>query len=254
MGGNQEILNYKFDGDTTINDNNYLIVKKVNDNVESIICFLRDLGNSKYNLRDIHENEGLIYDFNICIGDTFEICNPMVDPNNNIKVYVSDSSSVNFAGEVRTKYIITSLDLPISEIWISGIGSLSGIIRSGHDVSGITGTDPELLCLNHLSNNIYLNPEYINCDGSTGVDFIPADFGFQVFPNPFPDQISIKSARPFIQLKVYSIIGKVVYSEKFLNTKDRTLVLSNLSNGLYILQIQLSDHSIHSFKMLKTKQ
>jgi hypothetical protein len=252
--GSWDLYTYKFDGDTTINENNYLIVKKVEDIEERIICFLRDLGNSKYNLRDIHENEGLIYDFNVCIDDTFEICNPLFDPDNNIKVYVSDSTSVNFAGEVRTKYTITSKDLQISEVWISGIGSLSGIIRSGIAVSGITGTNPELLCLHQSNNNIYLNPGYTNCDGSTGLNYIASYFDLQVFPNPFPDKISIKSARPFIQLKVYSIIGKEVYSEKALYNKDRTVVLSNLSNGLYILQVQLSDHSIHSFKILKTNQ
>jgi xylan 1,4-beta-xylosidase len=58
-----------------------------------------------------------------------------------------------------------------------------------------------------------------------------------VFPNPAKEWLTVKSEDGFKELKIVTILGREVYTQKFNLTDNYTIPFLNLAGGLYILQI-----------------
>jgi len=72
-----------------------------------------------------------------------------------------------------------------------------------------------------------------------------------VFPNPVTNQIIIQTSvkdLQQVQIQIYTIIGKKVFEQNGLKTK--TIDLSNLKNGIYILQLKNKDQQ-KNVKLIK---
>lgn len=79
-------------------------------------------------------------------------------------------------------------------------------------------------------------------------DFIKDTF---VFPNPVSNQFTIQTSvkdLQELQIQIYTIIGKKVFEKKGLNSK--TIDISNLKNGIYILQLKNKDQQ-KTVKLIK---
>lgn len=76
--------------------------------------------------------------------------------------------------------------------------------------------------------------------GAAGVEDHTSAYSINVYPNPSNGifQLETGDAR-VVSLKVYNLLGKEVYSES--DVKDRTIDLSSLSNGIYVLQTQTTE-------------
>ncbi len=78
---------------------------------------------------------------------------------------------------------------------------------------------------------------------TTGIDEITSVTGFNVFPNPANDKISIKYKSDLageIQFKIINLTGSVCYEKNItsqIGDNIKTIPLDNLNNGIYILQI-----------------
>lgn len=75
------------------------------------------------------------------------------------------------------------------------------------------------------------------------VQYTPEVFDFKIYPNPFFDQLQIKSAASYsgiLRFDFFNLAGKIVHQEnKQLLTGSEIIVdLSNLSSGTYILRMQ----------------
>jgi len=84
---------------------------------------------------------------------------------------------------------------------------------------------------------------------------MPAEPTLDIFPNPFANQISIKSTgtgnNPSV-IVLTDILGKVVYTSKFLADSTISIDVSSLPKGLYILSIRdINGKSIAQKKMVK---
>jgi len=80
---------------------------------------------------------------------------------------------------------------------------------------------------------------------------------FSVFPNPSTGifNLDFKKSTNLAQIEVYSIIGKMVYSEKSNEKIDRmkSLDLSSLENGIYMLNIKTADGNSMISKIIISK-
>lgn len=70
----------------------------------------------------------------------------------------------------------------------------------------------------------------------------------EVYPNPFSDIININKVELLKSIKVTDISGKLV---KVVSRPEATLRLGDLSQGMYILQLEMKDGSKQSIKIIK---
>ena len=155
---------FKFDEDTIIEGKLYQKVFISEDEYQEewyfYGSFIRE-ENKKVYLREYYGEEGLIYDFNLHLGDMVEVNNPRAI--SEVSLVLTEIDSVETSDGYRERWKLTNVEFMISEYWIEGIGSMNGVLNSSTEVfGGLCGTYI-LLCEEESGNTIYLNPEYEFC-------------------------------------------------------------------------------------------
>jgi hypothetical protein len=89
----------------------------------------------------------------------------------------------------------------------------------------------------------------IRTNNSTGISEINQDI-ISIAPNPASSEISIKSEEMFSQINIYSTQGNIVYTEQ-LNANESTISINELNEGLYIVQIRLSNGKTINKRIIK---
>ncbi len=155
----------KFTYDTIIGGNTFFEVLESEDSLQNTWInnglLMEDTINKK--VYYTWGNTGLIYDFNIEVGDTVYIDN-----------YYTTYTSVLFCDSINTILIneksknmyFFSSDYSRSypaEIWIEGIGSLHGLLNSGIGGVMIGGGHTRLLCYSENDTVFYSDPLFDEC-------------------------------------------------------------------------------------------
>ena len=155
-----ETNHYKFEGDTTIQTTDY---KKILSSTDSInqtwgtIGFIReDTIQKKVWIRDLGNQEGLVYDFDLSLEEEITLYNPFFW--DTITYKVSEIDSILIQTEYRKTFILNNGSW--EEKWIEGIGSEFGIVSS--NIFGLAGGFRELLCFSD-NNILYVNPIFETC-------------------------------------------------------------------------------------------
>jgi hypothetical protein len=74
---------------------------------------------------------------------------------------------------------------------------------------------------------------------------------FKVYPNPFNEKVHIENhINQELLIKLYSISGQII-TEKKSNESSVILPLSNLSSGVYFMQISSEQNQIYNIKLIK---
>ena len=74
--------------------------------------------------------------------------------------------------------------------------------------------------------------------------------GVLMYPNPFNNNLFLENLNKVSNLKIYTIMGQLIYS-KSLNGQDKLNInTSSFGSGLYILNLQ-NETSIYSSKIIK---
>lgn len=68
-----------------------------------------------------------------------------------------------------------------------------------------------------------------------------------VFPNPASNFITIKASQKISEISIYNLLGQMVSKPKFTNT---ILDVSNLSKGMYLLNIEMNNTTIVTKKII----
>jgi hypothetical protein len=89
----------------------------------------------------------------------------------------------------------------------------------------------------------------IRTNNSTGISEINQDI-ISIAPNPASSEISIKSEEMFSQINIYSTQGNIVFTEQ-LNANESTISINELNEGLYIVQIRLSNGKTINKRIIK---
>ena len=125
---------------------------------ESKRVYYRQLSN------DGLEEEVLLYDFNLMVGDTVTV------NWGNTMLLVLEESEVEVDGTMRRQLGLGNPDNGVSpfnevdEYWIEGVGSTHGFLNSGHEPWSWFGSFDHLLCYYENDNLIWDNEEFDECE------------------------------------------------------------------------------------------
>lgn len=77
-------------------------------------------------------------------------------------------------------------------------------------------------------------------------DIEAADGGLRLYPNPTDGLLTVQSPKPLARIEVYGLGG-----ERLLESRDTTLDLHALPDGMYIVMLHFADGTRHSEKVVK---
>lgn len=251
-----------FSEDTIIGGENYKrIFKSTDSSIWTHIGFVREDSLKRIYFRDTLNSEGLVYDFDVNIGDTINFNNPLIPYLIFSGTYVIDSVyTINFSGIMRKAIdIIVSSDIYgySRETWIEGIGNLLGILEGGRLLSPTTGWDYRLLCFYENGTLLYQNPLYPYCYYPTNTNDYwdnKTKKGFIIYPNPAYNKIYVECDTKLenIYLEIYNIWGQI---EKKLKINNEVIYLDeSLKDGLYFCILKdESDNILAKTKLIINK-
>jgi hypothetical protein len=151
----------KFGDTTIINGKTYLKVYESPDslqlNWEQIGYIYEDTALKTVYFRNFWEEDGLLYDFSLDVGETVYIDNYYIGFNN-VMLTCCDIDSVFLNGSFKKRYWLNSFD-----VWIEGIGSIYGLLCSGVNASGMSGGFSQLLCSSTNDTVIYMDSTFNTC-------------------------------------------------------------------------------------------
>jgi hypothetical protein len=156
---------YQFSGDSALNGKTYHKLYESTDSIQAnwrLNSLWRENNESVYTYNDLSSADDLIYDFNINVGDTFEVIDFL-------RMKVDSVGFKNWGETVRKCWYFSKLGgySPISTVWIDGIGQMGYFIRPTE--MDITGAFVELLCFHEKGNLVYQNPQYNDCYINTSI-------------------------------------------------------------------------------------
>ena len=70
--------------------------------------------------------------------------------------------------------------------------------------------------------------------------------GLRLYLNPTDGMLTVQSPKPFARIEVYGLGG-----ERLLESRDATLDLHALPDGMYIVMLHFADGTSHSEKVVK---
>ncbi len=210
---------------------------------------IRESSNKEiYAISPISGNEGMLYDFNLSLGDTLPFASYLM---------VTSIDSI-FDGTIyRTKFNISSID---TITWsspgyyehvslIEGIGSTGGLLWSLGPYFEHWGTLSEFT----IDNNVYYQDSMMSCNLSLNTVETFINEPINIYPLPCIDILFVDFNHYKILTKkivIYDILGKIVL-DKILQEKKSELDLSKLESGIYIYKLFDENSFITSGKILK---
>lgn len=236
---------FKFDEDTIIDGKLYQKVFISEDEYQEewffFGNFIREENNKVY-LREYFGEEGLIYDFNLQLGDTVVVNNPRAA--SEVALVLTEIDSVETTDGYRDRWKLTNDEFMIPEYWIEEIGSMGGILNSSTEVfGGLCGTYI-LLCQEESGSTIYLNPEYEQCYYlllDDGLDIEAPENAFNIIYSPSNQQIELTffdSENRSIHLT--DMNGRMINQLQSSENKAQ-LSIKGSSKGLYIISVLQND-------------
>lgn len=236
------LLRYTIHGDTTINEVQYSkLCIESGDTVSPKIQTIGGLRESEKRIYYIgqtiyaggFEDEYLLYDFTKQIGDTIKH-----DNHGGFYSIVLDIDSVLIDGSYRKRFEVDNhWFYQNPDYIIEGIGSVkNGLLGHISDIPTCGTHYWEHICFRDNGIVKYLNPSFSDCFPSnlmTGISQLDYETDFEIYPNPFNNEIQIENKLNHQDLifKLIDINGKILI-EKRINNDKVTLDL-NISSGLY---------------------
>lgn len=240
--GNYDTLTLfvKFEGDTIINTLKYRYAWESTDKEfdhKTLEGFVREDTLVGFYFRNLDGDEGLIYKYNLKLGESFKITHPFVRYST-INDSVIGVDSVLVDGKFKKRYTLQqSIHSFLHETWIEGIGSSFGILQSG--LGNITtGAIYYFLCCYDNTVLIYKNPDCSVCYYpiiKTAVDPIQySESGIKVYIGTNSDIINIKCIYDN-SIRIYNSCGIYVETINVQSNKVYDLNVSRYSKGIYFI-------------------
>lgn len=147
-----------------------------------------------------------------------------------------DLTGIYIPTAVTTIDIITTNATPLLEGGV--IGNFSAVIGmpSGWKVVYVPG----------LGGKVQLNFDPANL--STAENNF-SNFEFSAYPNPTSDELNVSAAKNISKVEFFNVLGQKVQSIT-VNATQKQLSISNLQNGLYIMEVTI-DNDTETFKIMK---
>ena len=199
--------------------------------------------------REIFGEEGLIYNFNLEIGDSVIIDNPRTP--GMLKLFFTEIDSVEIANGYRERWKLVSNTYENSEYWIRGIGSQTGVINSGTGVYGGLCGSYTLLCQKHDSELVYQNPEYNSCyiltTNVNNNDVIQKQITLSYDRSLKTVKLQMK-ANQYRTVIISNLLG-VIIEDQHTESTSVSFNLSKHPTGLYVVTV-IQGGSVYSQKFI----
>lgn len=249
----------KMEGDTVIGPNIYLRLWEsmedppVNWNLQG---FAREDEAHYVYFRDLWEQEGLAYRFDVNQGDTFTIANPFHYMPFTVEVINVDSVYIEPENEYRKRVTLAPPGYPqyFEEEWIEGIGSLAGITCSGFQAIPLTGANFAALCMWQNGDIIYSNPQWDDCFEIVSVsEPEQKDCQLSIYPLPLTDQSVVEyggAISPYHTLQIHDMHGRLLQTLNFNSTNKILLDRKQFIGGIYSVSLLGNDRIVAQKKLI----
>ncbi len=247
-------VNYKYytDGDTIINSNTYVKIKKTEIPAINDISIYptytgairQDTLNKKiYIVLTDSTTERILYDFSLQIGDT--INSVLHDLANNIAscgvetIYLIDS--ILISGNYHKAFYIQGGCGDMSLSFIEGIGSSYGLI-----FPNVFGQVESHLSCTKVNGQTYYPSNTSSCNLTTSINSLDNTFAVNIFPNPTTGELNIKivpSTHSSVSVIIINTLGEIMFKEK-INSTGNKLDISSLPKGLYFIKLNSGENTI----------
>jgi hypothetical protein len=252
MNGVQSTTEIHFiEGDSIYNATSYKKLWVSNDSLEtsSLQGLLREHDNIVY-FKQNNQDEGILYNFNLNIGDTAEVINLFSDITYPVPIEVINKELINVNGIDRMRWELEFDGYPDRhEFWLEGIGSLNGPIHTAYWYY-MTCPSWTLLCYynnevieyyNVIENTCYINTLYNNENA--------IDISITISPNPIQagKNLHIESIEHITDIQLFNSQGKLL---KIYQNPANFIDISHLKSGLYFLKIKSESKKSETHKLI----
>jgi hypothetical protein len=245
---------FKILGDTTMGQTEYKKLYATNDTTLSNwfkYGALREHENIVYFYLFANETEVVLYDFNLTVGENFISTHNSIDYQGcPIEKVVSSIDTVAIEnGEERQR-----INFSDGEQWISGIGSLYGLVYVGV-YQCIIDMYYDLSCCHENDELVFKSPDFDNCLINTvGLNENSTQINHFVCPNPFTQTTVIHfdySSTHTYSLQIINSIGQVVQKINQINSGKIEISGNLLNSGIYFYLLTNDKNEIVSGKLIK---
>jgi hypothetical protein len=232
----------KISGDTTINEIQYKMVLNSTDsmlNDWSVAGFIREVGQKVFYRQKNVETDCLLYDFGCSEGDTLNLNCWCTDSKTHFKV--DSIRYVQVMGENRKHIYLSYLNNSSNEIWIEGIGSLSGLLNGGGRGNCMTGFHEGLLCCSKNGEKIYQYSKFADCNIGSLINnskYNNLNQLLSLYPNPANNKITISNPSniPIKKIELIDFSGRVIQLWEASQLFENTLNIQHIPPGIYLLK------------------
>lgn len=247
-----------FSGNTVINGTSYKMATSYPYNTTRAMVFRDDTLDRKVYFMIVDSNyaghpgynlyqEYVLYDFNLLPGDTLSFSSPGGGSLNTI--YVSSVDSVVARGITRKRINFSSQisGMPYTASWVEGVGSMAEFLGPIADVYFESGS--RLYCFkSHPSGAFYEAGGFHQLDCSDYVGEEEFELRpLKVYPSPAEDILMIENSKPFDLIQIYSLAGKLIYTERF----SEKLNTEQLQPGMYFLRVSDGNRLVGQTRFVK---
>ncbi|HOT13436.1 MAG TPA: T9SS type A sorting domain-containing protein [Bacteroidales bacterium] len=170
------------------------------------------------------QNEYVLYNFNLSIGDSIKV------EGNGFYIYLDSIKTKN-----TKKYFYFSRNGEITT-WVEGVGCLDDLFQNSGNIN-IVGGYSTLLCCKIGNDVLYHNVKYNNCFLTTSIKrSVDEAIVFQNYPNPFNDKTYINinnyyNTKAF--LCIYNVSGVLCKKIEVRQYGANNICIENLAKGVY---------------------
>ena len=229
----------KFDQDTIINTLTYRHVfraKNIEFTEKTLNGYVREDSTVGLYFRNLKGEEGLLYKYNLHLGDSVIIQNKSISWLDSIRYVVAGMDSILIDGQYKKRYIMAEkYNEYWPETWVEGVGSSIGILCCGvNTVGGWT----RFLCCYDNNALMYKNPEFQDCyyySIHTALHSVKdSESQINVRAGADPNEVFIKS-QVDNSIRIFNCYGMFVETVSVLANQEYRLNVSKYSKGIYII-------------------
>lgn len=176
-------------------------------------------------------NELLLYDFTLKVGDTLHHGNIF---NTDEALIVDEIDTILIGGKLRKRFIFNTFEH--STKWIEGIGNIKGLLFTSSDLTGIVNN--YLICYKYKDSIIYNNQGFGTCYlGNLIKTSKSKKAKIIVSPNPaISDKILIEFGNfNCTNLQIIDFSGSIIDNLKIKNRDQLLYHLNNINPGIYLI-------------------
>ncbi|MEO0473347.1 MAG: T9SS type A sorting domain-containing protein [Bacteroidota bacterium] len=199
----------------------------------------------KVYLKKANAAEYLLYDFGLVVGDSIRV--PLFSSECVLIVDAIDSVQLNDGSDRKRMVMRTEFD--VFQTWIEGIGSVMGGGLITHPQ--VCGTDyfENLLCF-YESNSLQYPQNPSSCF-TTNATPLFLEAHVQVYPNPVREHLIIESEGLILKSYSLSHLTGIRIKSAFISDMRTDVNLSDMPDGVYLLQTEAIDGRRFSQKIMK---